>query len=89
MIAGATQSQNASLGNKVPKIVDAHPGRLSGIANFADKKRPSAKPMSGMSVKTPGAKAPPVSTHLKASGHPQAHMLGGGSKPLKSVKLKI
>ena len=71
-IADQSLSQNSSLGNSVPKMVDKKPGRLSGVAGFSDKH----KPRGGISTKTPKlgtpAKVPhqgkKVSANFKAPG---------------------
>lgn len=65
--------QNASLGNKTPKIVDKHPGRMSGVADFVSKGKPTGK----NTVKVPsfGTKAKSPAT-LRMSGHSGAHRVG-------------
>jgi hypothetical protein len=92
LIAGKALVQNASLGNQPPKMVDKKPGRLSGVAGFESKKHPTAKPAhlgegkNPSAGKAPGAaKFPSQGGHLKASGHPGAHRLGG----IKPIKLKV
>lgn len=76
LIADSTMSQSASLGNATPKMVPKNPGRLSGIAGFSSKHKPSAP---GVSINLPkfGAKASaPASNKLRMSGHQGAHRLG-------------
>jgi hypothetical protein len=41
MIADKAPVQNASLGNKSGREIDKHPGRMSGIAGFVSKSKPS------------------------------------------------
>ncbi len=92
LIADQGITQNASLGNQPPKMVDKKPGRLSGLANFADKKHPGTSPAKlGLGKTSSGGKPPGPSRtpsqgggHLRMSGHPGAHRLGVGS-----IKLKV
>lgn len=78
--------QNSSLATKTPKTVDKKPGRLSGLANFESKSRPPVKKLSPVSGKTPtAAKVPSQGGHLRMSGNPGAHRLGG----VKPIKLKV
>ena len=92
LIADQGLTQNASLGNQPSKMVDKKPGRMSGIANFVDKKRPGAKSATLGLGKTSGSGKPPGASgvpkqgggHLRMSGHPNAHRLGVGS-----IKLKV
>ena len=91
-IAGKPPVQNASLGNQTPKMVDKKPGRLSGLANFADKKRPHVQKMQNPAFTAPlkSGAAKPVGVpkqggNLRGSGHPGAHRLGS-IKPLGKFK---
>lgn len=74
--------QNASLGNSTPKMVDKKPARLSGLAGFTSKTKPSAGGGHISSPKLGIATSFPTQGKLRMSGHPGAHRLGGG-------KLKI
>jgi hypothetical protein len=74
LIADKAPVPSTSLGNKSPKMIDKHPGRLSGVVNFADKNKPIQQKMQikapafGTKVKQPA--------QLRLSGHPKAHRLG-------------
>lgn len=72
-MADKSMVQNASLGNKTPKMVDKHPGNISGMGNFVSKGKPHGK----NSVKVPAfntkAKQP-------ASMSPKAHRIGGSKR---------
>ena len=88
-IAGRPPVQNASLGNQAPRMVDKKPGRLSGVAGFADKKRPKTQKMQNPAftapLKTGPAKpvgVPKQGGHLRMSGVTGAHRIGA-MKPLK------
>lgn len=74
LIADKPLSPSPSLANKSPKMVDKHPGRLSGIDSFASKSKPPQQKMQG---KAPafGTKAKQPA-QLKVSGHPKAHQIG-------------
>lgn len=84
-MADAGLSPNPNLANQPPKIVDKKPGRLSGLAGFQDKHRPKS---GGAKITIPklgtSQKNPPQQGALRASGHPQAHRIGG-LKPMKRV----
>jgi hypothetical protein len=90
-MADKSMTQNASLGNAPPKIIDKKPGRLAGVAGFADKKRPPAKGMQNPPKTSPlksGTAGPakfPSQGGLRGSGHPKAHRLGS----VGTVKLKV
>lgn len=85
LIADQGMTQNASLGNQTPKMVPKHPGRLSGIAGFESKSKPHTKPTGITTTKISAPAKAPAQGHLRASGHPKAHQLGG----IKPVKLKV
>lgn len=89
LIADQGLTQNASLGNAPPKMVDKKPGRLSGLAGFADKHRPKEQGIKQITSvkpgKPPGSSKSPIQGGLKSSGHPGAHRLGS----LKPLKLKV
>ena len=72
---------NASLGNKTPKMVDKHPGKMSGVADFASKSKPP-KGNSHINLPTLGTKAKQPA-QLRLSGHSGAHQIG--VKKLKNV----
>lgn len=74
LIADSTMSQSASLGNQTPKMVDKNPGKMSGVAGFESKHKPSASGI-GVSIPKFGSKASKPAT-LRMSGHPSAHRLG-------------
>ena len=76
LITDQSMSQSASLGNKTPKMVDKNPGRLSGIANFASKSKPSAKPAGIKPLNISAKASSPMQPKLRVSGHSGAHMLG-------------
>jgi hypothetical protein len=59
---------SAGLANRPPKMVDKSPGRLSGVAGFADKKKPH-----GQSAKVP----------VKSSGVPGPAKFPKMGKPKK------
>ena len=85
-MADQSLTQNASLGNQTPKMVDKKPGRLSGLAGFASHKKPAERKITPISGKTPSASSvPKQGGHLRMSGHPGAHRLGS----LKPLKLKV
>lgn len=84
LIADQGLTQNASLGNQPPKMVDKKPSRMSGLAGFTSKNKPKGKP-SGIPQVGPGGPKPakvPSQGHLRASGHPGAHRIG-------NIKLKV
>ena len=77
--------QSVSLGNKPSKFVPQKPGRLFGVAGFADKHRPKQQ---GIKPKPPtfvpgGKSKSPKQPAVKAS-KPKA--FSGGIKPLKKFK---
>ena len=78
LIADKPPVQESSLGSKTPKMVDKHPGRLSGIAGFADKHKPPQQKMQGKAPAFGGKAKQP--SQLRMSGHPGAHRLGGVKK---------
>ena len=88
LIADRGMTQNASLGNSAPKMVDKKPGRLTGVMGFTEKHRPPAKGMQNPAfvkpLKSGTAPASPV-PKLRTSGHPKAHQIGS----VKPLKLKI
>lgn len=82
LMADQSLTQNSGLGNSAPKMVDKKPGRLSGVAGFSSKSKPSSKPAAHVpatKVASP-AKSPPQMGSLRNSGHPKAHRLGGKLK---------
>lgn len=82
LMADRGLTQNASLGNNTPKMVDKNPGRLSGIASFSSKSAPKTG-STGITTAKVGATAKSPAK-LKLSGHAGAHQVGLGG-----VKLKI
>lgn len=71
---------SASLGSATPKMVDKKPARMSGVAGFVSKARPTTKP-THISVPKLGTKSNfPTQGKLKASGHSGAHRVGFKSK---------
>lgn len=63
-IADKAPVQNASLGNKPPKMVDRHPGKMTGIGGVATKNKPPAK---SLPVKTKAA-VPPAKKEPQVKG---------------------
>lgn len=76
LIAKKPPVQSASLGNQPPKMVDRHPGRISGMAGFEDKKRPPVK------------KPPSVAGKRPAPGKQIGHIKSPAVKPSKFGALK-
>ena len=75
---------NASLGSKTPKMIDAKPGKLSGIAGFSDKHRPKKQ---GIKPKPPtfGQKAKqPAQMKIKPSSVPKSPSFNK-IKPMKRM----
>jgi hypothetical protein len=77
-IADKPPVQNASLGNKSPKMVDKHPGRITGVAGFTNKARPPAKklPVKTKAAVPPAKKVPQIKAHANIKS------------PMKPPKLK-
>lgn len=76
LMADSTMSQSASLGNTPPKMVPKNPGRLSGIAGFSSKHKPSAPGVNANIPKLGTKASSPASNKLRMSGHQGAHRLG-------------
>ena len=76
MIADKAPVQ-APLGTKTPKMVPKHPAKMSGIAGFAEAKKPKQVGFKMPSVKAPAKPKTSVSPpKLRVSGHPGAHRIG-------------
>jgi hypothetical protein len=81
--------QNASLGSKTPKGVPHHPGRMAGVAGFADSKKPREKRFQPISAKVPSKTAkgvipsPAIKTATKHKGSTKGHMPMGKPPTLK------
>jgi hypothetical protein len=74
LIADKALAPSAALANRTSKSIDKHPGRLSGIAGFAQKNKP---PQQKMQIKAPafGTKAKQPA-QLRMSGNSKAHRIG-------------
>jgi len=84
-IADKAPVQNASLGNKTPKMVDKHPAKMSGVAEFVSHSKPT-KGNSHINLPKLGttAKQPAQAGKLRLSGHSGAHRIGAVKK-LKGI----
>lgn len=76
LMADSTMSQSASLGNNTPKMVDKNPGKMSGIAGFTSKHKPSAPGAKISPPKLGTVAKSPASGKLRMSGHASAHRVG-------------
>lgn len=81
-MADQSLTQNASLGNQPPKMVDKKPGRMTGVGGFHNTSKPKSAPAKlNTAGKMPGpSKSPPQQGKLRMSGHAGAHRLGGKLK---------
>jgi hypothetical protein len=66
---------NAKLANKTPKRVPQHPGKMSGIAGFAQAKRPKS-----VKFKAPSQKVPPVKSAVSIPKQGQGRKLSSTTK---------
>lgn len=66
---------NAKLANKAPKRVPQHPARMSGVAGFAQAKRPKQA-----KFKAPNQKIPPVKSGVSVPTQGQGRKLSGSTK---------
>jgi hypothetical protein len=85
MIADQGITQNASLGNSTPKMVDKKPGKLSGLAGFQDKHRPKQKNIT--QITKAGFGKPPSPSKSPQQGRPSTgkpHKFSG-LRTIKSI----
>jgi hypothetical protein len=78
LIADKPLVQDASLGNKSPKMVDKKPAKSTGFSGGAGK-RPKQTKFKPSSIGAPARPKTNVKTptqHLRMSGHPKAHRIG-------------
>lgn len=75
----------APIASKTPKMVDKHPAKLSGLADFTSRSKP---PKGNAHISSPKlgttAKQPAQAGKLRMSGHSGAHRIGG-IKKLKGI----